>query len=356
MKNRYKKILAVLLAPVLILLFVAVIRDDYPKRGLDRDWERESISRYSIEEDVLGIQGTLEETGYVRYQDVPAPFMNLLNVDRGVLQKNSSVVKEGEYLDGYMHDETRFSTLYQRLNENTYFTMVEASVVHEYQNKYGGHCELSYNLQTNQFEGETINQLESCGFTGIRDVLSQIGAQFQKDLEKTGLKKWRRQAWDYELSCQGVRFCLTHADSETAQEEKFYLFPRLNPSMCYVPGGYEELVKQITAGGEYFLYSSAARGRMTALTFCRNNVFSVNYGWNRAKGMQGNDRRITFIFEGKTLKDYYISSRNSEPEPDETDKVFLKTYAGGLKKELGSVKRAAGSDLGNECLLRRTGS
>ena len=188
--------------------------------------------------------------------------------------------------------------------------------------------ELSYDPKQGKFTStEEISRIEAAGFEGFGKQLDKAAKLIQCSI------KYDNQREDmiepvYYFCCQGVRFSLRKQSNES-----FQISLHFNFSSCYAPAKYQEFVKDVVAGGEYFLCASTVGGEIETLTFCKDDTVSLlsDREYTDLSKMV-DDRRIVFMFRDGKLIDYYMTVQGGELVLDDSDKNLIDKYAKGIGK------------------------
>lgn len=316
-EERFKSILAILLVPVLILAIV----------GFCRAGDKDEVMTGSVCEAMSGgtdIGTTLAERGYVLYQ-LMHPGIKAL-YEQEILESRSR--PEGG------SDEETFDFQEAQLNfdqiesgdylEQNPLTVQESSVIME--------ClmgrELSYDPKEGKFTStEEISRIEAAGFESFGKQLDKAAKLIQCSI------KYDNQGEEmiepvYYFCCQGVRFSL-----RKQSDKSFQISLHFNFSSCYAPAKYQEFVKDVVAGGEYFLCASTVGGEIETLTFCKDDTVSIlSDREDTDLSKMVDDRRIVFMFRDGKLIDYYMIVQGGELVLDDSDKNLIDKYAKGIGK------------------------
>lgn len=315
-EERFKSILGVLLVPVLILAVVGFCMGRAGTGGV-------AVGELYTAGSTGNIGTTLEERGYVMYQSLPQGLKEL--IDQGILEPVCESAGDDDAVEG----DTSILNLDQiergeYLGKNSF--IVGKSQVYRECLMSG---ELSFDPRQGKFTSEDqISKIEAAGFTGFGEQLKKVAQMIQYNNKIDD--KWVDEEVEptYYLSCQGVEFSLVE---ET--DELFRLNVQFNFSSCYAPAKYQELVKDVESGGEYFLYASTVGGEIETLTFCKDNAISLlssRQDKELSKIVDG--KRIVFMFRDGKLVDYYMTVQGGELELDDSDKHLIDRYTKGLGK------------------------
>lgn len=315
-EERFKSILAIFLVPVLILAIVGFCRA--------RDKEVMTGRVVGAESNGTNIGTTLAERGYVLYQPMHPGIKALY--EQGILE---SVQGGGSDEEAFDFQEDMSLLNFDQIESGDYLeqnplTVQESSVTLE--------ClmgrELSYDPKQGKFTStEEISRIEAAGFEGFEKQLDKAAKLIQCSI------KYDNQREDmiepvYYFCCQGVRFSLRKQSNES-----FQISLHFNFSSCYAPAKYQEFVKDVVAGGEYFLCASTVGGEIETLTFCKDDTVSLLSDREHTDlSKMVDDRRIVFMFRDGKLIDYYMTVQGGELVLDDSDKNLIDKYAKGIGK------------------------
>ena len=315
-EERFKSILAIFLVPVLILAIVGFCRA--------RDKEVMTGRVVGAESNGTNIGTTLAERGYVLYQPMHPGIKALY--EQGILE---SVQGGGSDEEAFDFQEDMSLLNFDQIESGDYLeqnplTVQESSVTLEC---FMGR-ELSYDPKQGKFTStEEISRIEAAGFEGFGKQLDKAAKLIQCSI------KYDNQREDmiepvYYFCCQGVRFSLRKQSNES-----FQISLHFNFSSCYAPAKYQEFVKDVVAGGEYFLCASTVGGEIETLTFCKDDTVSLlsDREYTDLSKMV-DDRRIVFMFRDGKLIDYYMTVQGGELVLDDSDKNLIDKYAKGIGK------------------------
>lgn len=315
-EERFKSILGILLMPVLMLIVVGFC--------MGRAGDGEVKTGIWVENRNNKMGTTLEERGYIMYQPLPQGLKNL--IDQGILV-SSFESGDNEMVEG----DTYGLSSYDRIERGDYLkmnplTVKKSEVLLEYLMNMNG--ELSFDPQQGKFApADQISKIEAAGFTGFRMQLEKAAQMIQycnksKDKWKEGVENV------YYFYCQGVEFALSEIS-----EYVFHLSVQINFSSCYMPAKYQEFVKDVVSGGDYFLYASTVGGDIETLTFCKDNSISLlsdRQDEELSKMIDG--KRIVFMFRDGKLVDYYMTVQGGDLKLDDSDKNLIDKCTKGLGK------------------------
>ncbi len=319
-EERFKSILAILVVPVLILAIVGFCM------ARTRDEEVKTGRIVGAEEGGTNMGTTLAERGYVLYQPLHPGIKALYeqeilkSVQGGGSDEETSDFQEDMSLIPFDQIESG-----NYLEQNP-LTVQESSVNRECLMKR----DLSFDPKQGKFTStEEISRIEAAGFEGFGKQLDKAAKLIQCSI------KYDNQGEEmieiepvYYFCCQGVRFSL-----RKQSDESFQIWLHFNFSSCYAPAKYQEFVKDVAAGGEYFLCASTVGGEIETLTFCKDDtvsLFSDREYTDLSKMVD--DRRIVFMFRDGKLIDYYMIVQGGELVLDDSDKNLIDKYAKGIGK------------------------
>lgn len=317
-EERFKSILAILLVPVLILAIVGFC--------MARAGDKEVMTGRIVgaEEGGTNMGTTLAERGYVLYQPMHPGIKALY--EQEILE---SVQGGGSDEETFDSQEDMSLLNFDQIESGDYLeqnplTVQESSVLME--------ClmgrELSYDPKEGKFTStEEISRIETAGFEGFGKQLDKAAKLIQCSI------KYDNQGEEmiepvYYFCCQGVRFSL-----RKQSDKSFQISLHFNFSSCYAPAKYQEFVKDVVAGGEYFLCASTVGGEIETLTFCKDDTVSIlSDREDTDLSKMVDDRRIVFMFRDGKLIDYYMIVQGGELVLDDSDKNLIDKYAKGIGK------------------------
>lgn len=315
MKKEIKQVLAgALVIPVLFLTL----------GGISYGAVRHKDTDVTVIEDGETMAETIEERGYVRYQEVP----------RGLLAlKDNPAFYCNEYdeeMDGLEKNPADFASFFE---DKSLMQDCTAFFVSKCKGFFTANAVLSYDYEKNEFvDKELIQELEENGFQGFGEQLKKLEKCIQrKSVTRKEDEYFESDSESYFINCQGVEFELSH----TAKGD-FLLEVSANYAFCFAPEKYLAFIKQQTASGEYYLTSSCVGQKRDVLTFEKNNcmIDLCAQPNEEVQDAKENGKRISFVFENGTLVDYFVTVAGSELEWDEEDRLFMETATAGLNKEL----------------------
>lgn len=318
-EERFKSILGILMMPVLMLVVVgfcmgrAQTRTEEVKSGI---WAENGNS-------IMGT--TLEERGYIMYQPLPQGVKELF--DQGVLVSPLESADDNQTVE----DDTDRLSSYDRIERGDYLkmnplTVKKSEVLLDFVMNMNG--ELSFDPQQGKFAlTDQISKIEAAGFTGFKMQLEKAAQMIQYCNKSRD--KWQEGVENvYYFYCQGVEFALRETSDHV-----FQLSVQINFSSCYMPAKYQEFVKDVVSGGDYFLYTSTVGGDIETLTFCKDNSISLLSGrQDEELGKMVDGKQIVFMFREGKMIDYYITVQGGELELDNSDKNLIDKCAKGLGK------------------------
>lgn len=317
-EERFKSILAILLVPVLILAIVGFC--------MARAGDKEVMTGRIVgaEEGGTNMGTTLAERGYVLYQPMHPGIKALY--EQEILESVQGGGSDEETFD-FQEDMSLLN--FDQIESGDYLeqnplTVQESSVLME--------ClmgrELSYDPKEGKFTStEEISRIEAAGFEGFGKQLDKAAKLIQCSI------KYDNQGEEmiepvYYFCCQGVRFSL-----RKQSDKSFQISLHFNFSSCYAPAKYQEFVKDVVAGGEYFLCASTVGGEIETLTFCKDDTVSIlSDREDTDLSKMVDDRRIVFMFRDGKLIDYYMIVQGGELVLDDSDKNLIDKYAKGIGK------------------------
>lgn len=317
-EERFKSILAILLVPVLILAIVGFC--------MARAGDKEVMTGRIVgaEEGGTNMGTTLAERGYVLYQPMHPGIKALY--EQEILE---SVQGGGSDEETFDSQEDMSLLNFDQIENGDYLeqnplTVQESSVLME--------ClmgrELSYDPKEGKFTStEEISRIEAAGFEGFGKQLDKAAKLIQCSI------KYDNQGEEmiepvYYFCCQGVRFSL-----RKQSDKSFQISLHFNFSSCYAPAKYQKFVKDVVAGGEYFLCASTVGGEIETLTFCKDDTVSIlSDREDTDLSKMVDDRRIVFMFRDGKLIDYYMIVQGGELVLDDSDKNLIDKYAKGIGK------------------------
>lgn len=316
-EERFKCILGILLMPVLMLVVVGFCmgragNEEVKSSGV---WTENGNSKMGT---------TLEERGYIMYQPLPQGLKEL--IDQGVLV--SSLDSDDNET---MEDATYRLSSYDWIERGDYLKMNPLTVkkseeLLEYVMNMNG--ELSFDPQQGKFAStDQISKIEAAGFTGFKMQLEKAAQMIQYCNKSKD--KWQEGVENvYYFYCQGVEFALREISDHV-----FQLSVQINFSSCYMPAKYQEFVKDVVSGGDYFLYASTVGGDIETLTFCKDNSISLlSDRQDEELGKMVDGKRIVFMFRDGKLVDYYMTVQGGDLKLDDSDKNLIDKCAKGLEK------------------------
>ncbi len=316
-EKRFKSILGILLMPVLMLAVVGFCMgragDGEVKTGI---WNENSNNKMGA---------TLEERGYIMYQPLPQGLKEL--IDQEILVSSLDSADDSEMVE----DDTYGLSSYDRIERGDYLkmnplTVKKSEVFPEYVMNMNG--ELSFDPKQGKFVStDQISKIEAAGFTGFKIQLEKAAQMIQYCNKSKD--KWQEGVENvYYFYCQGVEFALSKTSDNI-----FQLSVQINFSTCYMPAKYQEFVKDVVSGGDYFLYASTVGGNIETLTFCKDNSISLlsdRQDEELRKMVDG--KRIVFVFQDGKLVDYYMTVQGGDLKLDDSDKNLIDKCAKGLGK------------------------
>lgn len=321
MKNeRFRMLIAILLVPVCLAGMVAFCKVEVWTARENGTWKYEQKWEY-MEDEVK----TMEEQGYIVYQQLPDRMKKLC--EQELFQK--FYVEESRDGDSDEYEEEDEMSL-EKMGSTEYLQNKRAMIVGIENDSICRLAELQFDPANYCFLPEELAAIEACGFPGFTQRMQEIADMIKKNEEEYGETVWEDYEYCYHLYSQGVEF-MVRRSGKTSVEITAYI----GILACYAPGKYQEFIQNVTASGEYFLYSTCVGGETDVITFCKND--SIFYGSNAIHEdcwEKINHKNITCLFRNGKLDDYYVAACGKKLELDEADRAFLDTYTKGLGKEL----------------------
>lgn len=311
-EERFKSILGILMVPVLILVVVGFCM---ARSGSGGVWTGIVTNGGEAENDTENAGKTLEERGYVLFQPINQGIKQLMN--QGIIEPFYDTVDEETSVLSFEEIERG-----DYLKENP-FVVEKSPTLSEYLMT----TELSFDSQQGKFTcTDLISKIEAAGFTGFEEQLEKVTRLIRCCKKHDG--EGEEVQPTYYFYCQGVEFRLDETSGEA-----FLLGLQFNFSSCYVPAKYQEFIKDVVSGGEYFLYASTVGGEMETLTFSKDNSVSfLGENVDEEIGKIVDNKRIVFMFRDGKLVDYYIVVQGGELKLDDSDKNLIDKYAKGIGK------------------------
>lgn len=179
MNNKNSKMLGIILVPLVfgILILVASAFTKEPKKAEDFFYEENS-------KNVMGANKSYEDRGYVKANDFPQAFQNL--VASGLLTAEEETDETGGYRSGYecLSDSEAFMEQRTGLVVSIIESETDYAFSIKYDSKKKGFTEDSY---------ATIAKVEQCGFTGFTDQVKRLEKEYRSQQEK---KTGEEDDWD----------------------------------------------------------------------------------------------------------------------------------------------------------------
>lgn len=320
MKNeRFKIVMGILLVPVLLGALMVFCRHEMDQALKNTPWDNDANEEdVDYDYDVLSA-GTMQERGYVVYQQLPERIKNLIKVFGEPVMTGESR-EDSEVAEDWLEE----------LGSTELLTNEEP----EYDRSLG--CDLEFDAKSCSFTPAAqvrLAKIEESGFDGFTGMMEDVTGIIRKNTEKYGENYWSEKMESIEryiVCCQDMQF-----EFERSGSGSFYLNIPIQSATCYVPEKYREFVQNVTADGEYFLYTTCVGDKIDVVSFCKNNsIAAVEGGVPDEDREKNNNKRIVCLFEDGKMVDYYVTTLGNELSLDEKDKKIVDTYMSGTGKEL----------------------
>lgn len=313
MKNeKFKILIGILIVPVLIAGMISFVQK------LAHN-QRYGTTNESYTENVMA--KSMEEQGYIVYQEVPERIRALVNCEAfDLVQESRDSEEDGE--------DVQIPDILERMGQEEMIKNVCPLLVSDIAS-FG--TEFVFDAKNCSFtNSELIRQIEACGFPGFSEQLAKIEKIVEKKTKEYGKNYYEFQDELYRFTCQGTTFSLYRMT-----EDAFNFEVAVNLSTCYVPAKHKELVEKVNAAGGYFLSASQVGGNTEVLTFTKDNAISDQSGESLEGETEVNNKKLILMFRNGSLSDYYVTVAGNETlKLDDKDKEILQICTAGLGKEL----------------------
>lgn len=310
MKNeKFKILIGILIVPVLIAGMISFVQKlaHNPRYETTNESDTGSVMAKSM-----------EEQGYIVYQEVPERVRALVNCEAFDLVEESRGGEEDVQIPDILKSMGR-----EEMIKNV--CPLLASDI----GSFG--TEFAFDAKNCSFiNSELIRQIEACGFTGFSEQLAKIEKIVEKKTKEYGTNYYELHDELYSFTCQGTTFSLYRM-----KDNLFNFEVAINLSTCYVPAKYKGLVEKVNAAGGYFLSASQVGGNIEVLTFTKDNAICDQSSKNLEGEAEINNKKLILMFRDGSLSDYYVTvAGNDTLKMDDKDKEILQICTAGLGKEL----------------------